>query len=568
MFDIKSILENNMDKIWLKSYEPGVPEFIDPNEYTSLVDYADKCFKAHSDKKCYSNFGSNITYSQIDELSQAFAGFLQNTFRLNKGDRVAVMMPNLLQYPISVFGILRAGMTVVNINPLYTPRELKKLLIDSGATCIIVLANFAHVVQEVLSQTKVQYVIVTEIGDMLGGLKKHLYNFVAKHVKKIVPDWDMPDAYDFSQAIAPENKTAYESVPLSHEDVAFLQYTGGTTAGAKGVMLTHGNMVANIIQATAWIASLLKKPLPGGIVTALPLYHIFSLTANCLVFLKVGIENILITNPRDIPRFVKELKRQPFSILTGVNTLFNALLNNADFCKMDFSNFKFTLGGGMAVQKVVAERWKKVTGVVLLEAYGLTETSPAATINPLNLTEFNGSIGLPISSTEVKVCDDNGNELPIGQQGELVIRGPQVMKGYWKQPEKTREVLDEAGWLKTGDIATIDERGFVKIVDRKKDMIIVSGFNVYPNEIEDVIIEMKGVREVAVIGVKSAVHGEEVKAFIVADSPTLTSQDVIEYCRQNLTGYKIPKHVEFRNELPKSNVGKILRRALREEEKK
>ncbi len=554
-----------MEKIWLKSYEAGVPENIDPMEYSSLVDYAETCFNQHANKRCYLNFGSALSYRQVDELSQAFAGALQNTFRLNKGDRVALMMPNLLQYPVALLGVLKAGMTVVNINPLYTPRELKTLLVNSGARCIVVMANFAHVLQAILGETKVQFVVVTEVGDLLGGLKGHLYNLISKHVKKVVPPWDIPDAYTFKQVVAPENKALYERVPLTHEDIAFLQYTGGTTAGAKGVMLTHGNMVANVLQAYAWIQSLLRQNLQGGVITALPLYHIFSLTANCLLFLKVGIENNLITNPRDVPHFVKELKKRPFSILTGVNTLFNALLNNPDFAKLDFSCLKLTLGGGMAVQKVVAERWKKVTGCVLLEAYGLTETSPAVTINPLNLTVFNGTIGLPISSTEVKICDDAGNELPIGESGEFCVRGPQVMKGYWRQPEKTAEVLDKDGWLKTGDIARIDELGFVKIVDRKKDLIIVSGFNVYPNEIEDVIIEMKGIREVAVVGVKSEEHGEIVKAFVVAGDPNLSAEDVIAYCKKNLTAYKIPKVVEFRKELPKTNVGKILRRALREE---
>lgn len=553
-----------MEKIWLKNYEPGVPETINPDEYGSLSELIEESLAQHAAKKCFSNFGTTLTYSQIDELSACFAGFLQKQFRLSEGDRVAIMLPNILQYPVATFGVLRAGMTVVNINPLYTARELKNILKNSGARCIVVFANFAHVLEEVLPDTKVEYVIVAKIGDLLGDGKGFIYNFVSKYIKKMVPDWNIPSAYSFKQVAALHNRHLFEPIKIKSDEIAFLQYTGGTTGGAKGVMLTHRNMVANVLQGSAWMQSLLKQNLEDGVITALPLYHIFSLLANCLLFFRVGLENILITNPRDIPGFVKELKRHPFSIMAGVNTLFNALLKNEDFCKLDFSKFKFTLGGGMAVQKAVAERWKQVTGVTLLEAYGLTETSPAVTVNPLNLKAFNGSIGLPISSTEIKIIDDAGNELPLGQSGELCVRGPQVMKGYWKQPEATALVLDESGWLRTGDVATVDEQGFVRIVDRKKDIIIVSGFNVVPNEVEGVIMEMKGVREVAVVGVKSAEEGERVKAYVVRDDPTLTPDDIISYCHKYLTGYKVPKEIEFRNELEKTNVGKILRRSLRE----
>ncbi len=556
-----------VEKVWLKNYEPGVPQTIDPSEYTSLVHLAKESFEKFADKPCYYNMGKMLTYRQIDEMSQKFARYLQNTCKLSRGDRVAIVLPNVMQYPVVMFGIHRAGMVAVNVNPLYTARELKEILNDSGAKCVVILENFAHVLQEILSVTIVQHIVVTQLGDLLGCVKGNIVNFVVKHVKKMVPSWSIPDAYPFKKIM----QTAFEKfndVPVSSEDTAYLQYTGGTTGGMKAAVLTHRNMVSNVLQASAWISPFLHLKLEGGIITALPLYHIFSLTANCLVFLKAGIPNILITNPRDIPGFVKELKRQDFCVMTGVNTLFNALLHNDDFCRLDFSKFKFTLGGGMAVQKAVAQRWKEVTGVPLIEAYGLTETCPAVTINPMTLKEYNGSIGLPIPSTDVKICDDEGNEVAIGASGELCVKGPQVMKGYWNKPEATANVLSADGWLRTGDVATIDNEGFVRIVDRKKDMIIVSGFNVYPNEVEDIIAQMKEVREVAVIGVKSASHREIVKAFIVRKDPTLTSEQVIKFCHKELTGYKVPREVEFRTELPKTNVGKVLRRALREEEEK
>ncbi|HRE30975.1 MAG TPA: AMP-binding protein [Candidatus Berkiella sp.] len=556
-----------MEKIWLKSYDSGVPEFINPDQYPSLVALAEESFQKFRDKACYSNMGVTLTYEDIDHKSQAFAGFLQKTCHLAKGERVALMMPNVMQYPVALFGALRAGLTVVNVNPLYTPRELRRVLQDSGAKCIVVLANFAHVLEQALDDSQVEHVVVTELGDLLGCIKGCIVNAVVKHIKKMVPHWHIPHAHSFKDVISHKNKNAFQPVTMTGDDLAFLQYTGGTTGGVKGAMLTHRNMVSNVLQASAWIEPFIEnKKIEGGIITALPLYHIFSLTANCLVFLRAGITNILITNPRDIPGFVKELKRQTFAIMTGVNTLFNALLHNEEFIKLDFSKFIFTLGGGMAVQRAVAEHWKEVTGVALIEAYGLTETCPAVTINPMSLKNYNGSIGLPISSTNIKIVDDNNQELPLGDAGELCVQGPQVMKGYWNQPDKTAEVISSDGWLHTGDVATVDEQGFVRIVDRKKDIIIVSGFNVYPNEVEDVIAGIKGVKEVAIIGVKNDEHGEIVKAFIVSIDPALTAEQVIAYCRKDLTGYKVPREIEFRTELPKTNVGKILRRALREEE--
>ncbi len=561
--------EHCVEKLWLKSYEPGVPEFINPDQYSSLVDLAEESFAKFKDKTCYTNMGASQTYQQIDDKSQAFAGFLQHTCQLAAGERVAIMMPNVMQYPVCLFGVLRAGNVVVNVNPLYTPRELRRVLQDSGAKCIVVLANFAHVLEQALEGTDVKHVVVTELGDLLGCLKGALVNSVVKYVKKMVPAWHIQGAFRFKDIISDKHKQAFKRVEVKSDDLAFLQYTGGTTGGVKGAMLTHRNMVSNVLQASAWIdRSLLHRTIEGGIITALPLYHIFSLTANCLVFLRVGIPNILITNPRDIPGFIKELKRQPFAIMTGVNTLFNALLHNEEFAKLDFSKFIFTLGGGMAVQRAVAEKWQKVTGVALIEAYGLTETCPAVTINPMNLQAYNGAIGLPLSSTTIKIIDDNNQEVGLGVAGELCVQGPQVMRGYWNQPDKTAEVIDANGWLHTGDIATIDDKGFVRLVDRKKDIIIVSGFNVYPNEVEDVIATLKGVKEVAVIGVKNEEHGEIVKAFIVKSDPELTSAQVVAHCRKDLTGYKVPREIEFREELPKTNVGKVLRRALREEEEK
>jgi len=481
-----------MDKIWLKSYDPGVPYTIDPEQYRSLTQMAEESFRLYSDRECFANFGAVLTYQQIDALSEAFAGYLQTKCGLVKGDRLAIILPNLLQYPIALLGALRAGLTVVNVNPLYTAREFNVVLNDSGAKCVIVLANFAQTLERVLPRTEVKSVIVTEFGDLLGGFEGLFMNFVIKYLKRKVPQYNLPNAIPFKSTIKPEYQKAFQKITTSPDDVAFLQYTGGTTGGAKGAMLTHRNMVSNLLQASAWLESYITEHVEGGIITALPLYHIFSLTANCLVFLRLGVLNILITNPKDIPGFVKELKRRPFSIMTGVNTLFNALLHNPDFCSLDFSKFKFCLGGGMAVRRPVAEKWQEVTGVALLEAYGLTETSPAVTINPLSLKKFNGSIGLPLPSTDVKICDDKGNECPIGQAGELMVHGPQVMKGYWNKP------------------------------------------------------------------------GEIVKACIVRNDPSLTVEKILAECHKYLTNYKVPREIEFPKELPKSNVGKVLRRELRD----
>ena len=551
-----------MEKIWLKSYPKGVPAEIDVNTYASLRDVFDSVVAEFGPRPAYTCMGRSITFAELDRASASFGAFLQGR-GLKKGARVALMMPNILQYPVCLFGVLRAGFTVVNTNPLYTPRELEHQLADSGAEVIVVVENFAHTVQEVVGRTAVKQVVVTSIGEMLGW-KGPLIDFVLRHVKKMIPRWRLPGSMRLSEALAEGRRRKLEHVPITHQDIAFLQYTGGTTGIAKGAMLLHRNIIANLLQARAWL-----KPFLGTedhiILTPLPLYHIFSLTANCLVFMTLGAKNVLITNPRDIPGFVKEMSRHRFTTFTGVNTLFNALLNNADFAKLDFSSLRLTLGGGMAVQKAVAERWKQVTGVPLIEAYGLTETSPAATINPLDLPEYNGAIGLPIPSTDLVLRDEAGHDVPLGQPGEICIKGPQVMAGYWQRPDETAKVLDANGWLATGDIGVMDDRGFVRIVDRKKDMILVSGFNVYPNEIESVVVTHPGVLECAAIGVPDAKSGEAVKLFVVRKDENLTTEALLAHCRENLTGYKCPREVEFRAELPKSNVGKILRRELRDE---
>ena len=554
-----------MEKIWLKSYPPGVPAEIDINQYASLREVLEESCAKFGSRPAYSCMGRTITFTELDRLSAAFGAFLQAR-GLNKGARVALMMPNVLQYPVCLFGILRVGCTVVNVNPLYTPRELEHQLNDSGAEMIVVVENFAHTLADVLSKTEVKHVIVTTIGEMLG-LKGVLVDFVLRHVKKMIPAWEIPAATRLSDALAEGGRRKLEPVVIGHEDIAFLQYTGGTTGVAKGAMLLHRNIIANLLQAGAWV-----KPFLGNkrhvVITPLPLYHIFSLTANCLIFMTLGAENVLITNPRDIPGLVKEMSKHSFTAITGVNTLFNALLNNAEFQKLDFSTLQMTLGGGMAVQKAVADRWEKVTGKPLIEAYGLTETSPAATINPLDLPEYNGAIGLPISSTDLVLRDDDGKEVALGDRGEICIKGPQVMAGYWKRPEETAKVIDRDGWLATGDIGVVDERGYVRIVDRKKDMILVSGFNVYPNEIEAVVAMHPGVLECAAVGVPDAKSGEAVKLFVVKKDPALTAEALLAHCREQLTGYKCPRDVEFRTELPKSNVGKILRRELRDEARK
>lgn len=552
-----------MDKVWLKNYPEGVPAEIDVNAYASLVDIFDESVRLFGPRPAFVCMGKELTYAELDRLSRDFAAWLQDAAGVKKGDRVALMMPNVLQYPVCLFGTLRAGCTVVNCNPLYTPRELEHQLGDSGAEVIVVLENFAHVLQEVVSRTSIRRIVTTQLGDMLGLIKGSLVNLVVKHVKKMVPAWSLRDARSLSQVLAAGAGSDFSPMALGHGDVAFLQYTGGTTGVSKGAMLTHGNIVANVLQAKAWL-----NPFLGGgnqiVITALPLYHIFALTANCLTFLTLGATNVLIVNPRDIPGFIKELAKYKFTAITGVNTLFNALLNHPDFARLDFSHLQVALGGGMAVQKAVAERWKQATGKTLIEAYGLTETSPAVTINPLDLVEFNGSIGLPVPSTEVTIRDDAGRDQASGQAGELCVRGPQVMAGYWRRPEETAKVMMTDNFLRTGDIAVIDEKGFVRIVDRKKDMILVSGFNVYPNEVEDVVAMHPGVLEVAAVGVPDERTGEAVKVFIVKRDPALTAEAVIAHCRENLTAYKVPHQVEFRADLPKTNVGKILRRALKE----
>jgi long-chain acyl-CoA synthetase len=557
-------MEKQMLKPWLKSYPANIPEEINLNEFSSVTHIFDASTAKFLDLPAYTNFGKTLSYNEVDIYTAQLGAYLKDELGLEKGDRVAVMMPNLLQNPISIFGILRAGLVVVNTNPLYTTRELKHQLTDSGAKAIIIIENFAHILQEVIDDTPVEYVITTKMGDMLSPVKGLIINTVVKYVKKMVPDFKLKNAVTFKQALRLGAQHRFQTVPTNHDDIAFLQYTGGTTGVSKGAVLTNKNMVANMQQASAWINDFIGDE-KGTIITALPLYHIFSLTANCLTFMRFGWCNYLITNPRDINGFVKELKSVNFSVITGVNTLFNGLLNHPDFKTIDFTNFNFALGGGMAVQRGVAERWKEVTGSTLIEAYGLTETSPAACMNPMNLKEFNGKIGLPISSTEVSIQDDNWNELALGEHGEICIRGPQVMKGYWKRPKETSTVLSNDGWLHTGDIGFMDENGFVEIVDRKKDMILVSGFNVYPNEVEEVIASHPDVVEVGVIGKPDEHSGEAVMAIVVKKDHTLSEDALREYCRKSLTSYKVPKSIIFTEELPKTNVGKILRRELRDE---
>lgn len=551
-----------MDRPWLNSYPGGVNTDIDINTYSSVVEIFEKSVKEFGDKPSFSNFGKTLSYNEFALATTAIAAYLQNTFGLVKGDRVAIMMPNLLQNPVSIFGVLRAGLTVVNTNPLYTARELRHQLKDSGAKAIIVVENFANIVEEVIADTKVEHVIVTKMGDMLAFPKSMIINLVVKHLKKMVPDFSLPNAVPFKTVLSEGAQQTLTPVSLTHDDLAFLQYTGGTTGVAKGAMLTHKNMVANMLQASEWI----KNDVINGqevIITALPLYHIFSLTANCLVFMEAGAKNILITNPRDFEGFVKELSNIPFTVMTGVNTLFNALINTKGFNDIDFSNLKITLGGGMSVQPAVAAQWKQITDCTLVEAFGLTETSPAACINPLDLKKYNGSIGLPIPSTYCKLIDDEGNDIAGGKAGELCIKGPQVMQGYWNLPEETANVFTKDGWLKTGDVAKMDGNGFFYIVDRIKDMILVSGFNVYPNEIENVIVEHDSVLECGVIGVPDEKRGEAVKAFVVKKDDALTEATLLAYCKENLTGYKTPHKIVFIQELPKTNVGKVLRRELR-----
>ncbi|NQT68782.1 MAG: AMP-binding protein [Desulfobacteraceae bacterium] len=552
-----------MEAIWHKNYQEGVPFEIDPREYNSIPEILEGAFKKFSNLPAYHNMGKTITFGELETQCKQFCSYLQNRLNLQPGDRVALMLPNILQYPIALFGLLQAGMAAVNVNPLYTARELQHQLQDSGAKAIVIFANSAHILESVLPATEVEHVIVTEIGDMLTFPKSWIVNAVIKYVKKMVPNWNIPQAVSFKDAMDQGDPAAVKPVAVDYEDVAFLQYTGGTTGVSKGAVLTHGNLVANITQARAWIKPEIREG-KEVVITPLPLYHIFALTANCLTFSSLGALNVLITNPRDIPNFVKELKKWDFTVIIGVNTLFNALLNHVEFKNLNFRNLGIALGGGMAVQRPVGEAWQKVTGKPLLEAYGLTETSPAACINPLNLPGYNGYVGLPLPSTIVAVKDDNEKDVPLGEIGEICIKGPQVMKEYWQRPEETRIVMTFDGFFKTGDLGFMNAEGFVKIVDRKKDMIIVSGFNVYPNEIEEVIAGHDKVLECAAIGVADEKSGEAVKLFVVKKEPSLTEDDLRRFCKEQLTGYKIPKFIEFRAELPKTNVGKILRRALRD----
>ena len=551
------------EKHWLESYPPGIPREIDVTAFTSLKDILTQSCKRFAALPAFSNLGATLSYAELDRLSGAFAAFLQRGLGLKKGARVAIMLPNVLQYPVALFGTLRAGLTVVNVNPLYTARELEHQLKDSGAQTIIVLENFARTLQQTLPRTQVKTVITTQLGDLFPAVKRLLVNLVVKHVKKLVPDWRIGGTLDFRVCLEHGAGLELDEVEVEHDDIAFLQYTGGTTGVAKGAMLTHRNMVANLQQSTAWMSQDLKEG-EETVITPLPLYHIFSLTANCLTFMKYGGHNVLITNPRDLPAFVKELKKMPFSAITGVNTLYNALLNTKGFADLDFGRLKIALGGGAAVQRAVAERWKAITGRPLIEAYGLTECAPAACINPLSIDAYTGSVGLPIPSTEVSVRDKNDEALPFGSVGEICVRGPQVMKGYWNMPDATAEVLTADGWLRTGDLGTMDEHGYVRITDRKKDMILVSGFNVYPTEIEEVAAMHPGVMESAAVGIPDEKSGEAVKLFVVRKDPDLSAEALIRHCRENLTGYKVPKTIEFRAELPKSPIGKILRRQLRE----
>ncbi|GHG63656.1 long-chain-fatty-acid--CoA ligase [Alishewanella longhuensis] len=550
-----------MDRVWLNSYPEGVPAQIDPDHYSSLLDIFSQSIEKFADKVAFINMGKSITYRELDKQSQAFAAYLQHELGLKPGDAVAIMMPNLLQYPVALMGVLRAGCSVVNVNPLYTPRELQHQLTDSKAKAIIIVENFAHTLMAVEKHIQLEHVILTKMGDMLGTVKGTIVNLVVKHLKKLIPAYQLRTFTPFNQVLARGASLSWQKPTVSGDDIAFLQYTGGTTGVSKGAMLSHRNMVANLEQASGFLDQFLDEG-TENVVTALPLYHIFALTANFFVFFKHGGTNLLITNPRDMPNFVKELATFPFTAITGVNTLFNGLLNTPGFAELDFSNLKLSLGGGMAVQRPVAERWKKTTKTRLLEGYGLTECCPLVTLSPFNLEDFNGSIGLPAPSTDIRLVDENDNDVALGESGEMIVQGPQVMLGYLNRPEETAKTIKN-GWLYTGDIARMDEQGFFYIVDRKKDMILVSGFNVFPNEIEEVVAMNEKVLEVAAVGVPNESTGEVVKVFIVKKDASLTEQEVIAHCKQHLTGYKVPKLVEFRSELPKTNVGKILRRELR-----
>jgi long-chain acyl-CoA synthetase len=554
-----------MEKIWLKSYPEGVPAEIDVSQYRSVTHLMEESFQKFADRNAYVCMDKFLTYAQVDQMSKQFGAWLQSK-GLKPGARVAIMLPNILQYPVVLAGIIRAGYVVVNVNPLYTPRELQHQLNDSGAEAIVVLENFATTVEQVVASTPVKHVVVATMGDLLGGLKGAIVNFVVRNVKKMVPAWNISGHTSFKKALAEGSRLTLKSADQKPEDIAFLQYTGGTTGVSKGAVLLHRNVVANMLQNEAWL-----QMKPDGkqmvFVAALPLYHIYSLTISCFMGWKTGGMNILIPNPRDIPGFVKELAKYPVTVFPAVNTLYNALLNNPDFSKLDFSSYKICNGGGMAVQQSVADRWLKVTGTPIIEGYGLSETSPVATANRVDIKEFTGTIGVPIPSTEVAILDDDGKEVPLGSAGEIAIRGPQVMAGYWNRPEDTAKSITPDGFFKTGDVGIMDDRGFVRIVDRKKDMILVSGFNVYPNEVEGVVAAHPGVLEVACVGVPDANSGEAVKLFVVRKDPNLTAEALQEFCKNELTAYKKPKYIEFRDELPKTNVGKILRRQLRDEKK-
>ncbi len=556
---------DNVNKIWLESYPDGVPAEIPTPESRSVRDMIELALTAFADRPCFTNMGTTLTYRDLDRLSMQFACYLQQNLGLIKGERVAIMLPNVLQYPVVLCGIFRAGMVVVNVNPLYTSRELKHQLSDSGARCIVILENFACTLEAVIDETAVDYVVTTQVGDLLKLPNNILTNFVLKRIRKAVPPFSLPGSVNLRPALRAGRDGELDTVELGYADIAFLQYTGGTTGLAKGAMLSHRNMVFNVHQAKAWDAGIFDNEDRLIAITALPLYHIFSLQSNCLSMMIRGGENVLITNPRDFPAFVKELSRHKFVYFTGVNTLFAALLNTPGFADLDFTSLRLTVGGGMAVQEAVARQWKEVTGTTIIQGYGLTETSPSAIVVPLQSEDFTGTIGLPIPSTEVRICDDDGDDVPLGDLGEICIRGPQVMEGYWQKPDETALVMLPDGWFRTGDIGRMDEGGFVYIEDRKKDMILVSGFNVYPNEIEGVVVEMDGVLEAAAIGIPNEKSGETVKLYVVKNDKSVTADDIMRYCRENLTGYKVPKEIEFRDDLPKTNVGKILRRALRED---
>jgi len=556
-----------MDKIWLKSYPPGVPAEIDTNQYRSLVHLLEESFQKYADRNAFVCMDKFLTYGELDTYSKRIGAWLQSR-GMKPGARVAVMMPNVLQYPVAIAAILRAGYTVVNVNPLYTPRELEHQLVDSGAEAIIILENFATTLEQVLPRTPVKHIIVANMGEMLGGAKGIIVNLVVRHVKKMVPAYSLPNAVRFKDALGHAAGMKLTPVELKHDDVAFLQYTGGTTGVSKGATLTHKNIIANLLQSEAWaIPGLGAVEGQISIVCALPLYHIFALTACAMWGMRVGALNILIPNPRDISGFIRELGKYKFNMLPAVNTLYNALVNHPDFAHLDFSQLKICNGGGMAVQQAVNDKWLKATGVAIIEGYGLSETSPVATCNRADNKGFTGTIGLPVPSTDIAILDDEGKEVELGQPGEIAIRGPQVMAGYWNRPDETAKVMTPDGYFKSGDVGVMDAAGFVKIVDRKKDMILVSGFNVYPNELEAVIAAHPGVLECACIGVPDEHSGEAVKVFVVRKDPGLTQEVLMAYCKENLTGYKKPKYIEFRDELPKTNVGKILRRVLRDEVK-